>query len=178
MRTGDGMRRDWRPLSSVETISVSLTVQWPYPSFWPPGSRALHDIQSCNGYCLHLTPSSSDSMEPNLTESLSTSGICWCHTKERRCCFGFIDGTVRPICRPQENQGIVYNGHKRVHALKYQSVALPCGMIANMYGPVGNKNYFFQLIFMSCYIHLSHRKFKQRDCSESRSIVEHIKYYK
>lgn len=45
-------------------------------------------------------------------------------------CFGFLDGTVRPIRRPQENQGIVYNGHKRVHGLKYQSVALPCGIIA------------------------------------------------
>ena len=56
-------------------------------------------------------------------------------------CFGFIDGTVRPICRPQDNQRIVYNGHKCVHALKYQSVALPCGMIGNMYGPVGNKNH-------------------------------------
>ena len=85
MRTGDRMRRDWRPLSSVETISVSLSVQWPYPSFWPPGSRALHDNQSCNGYCIHLKPSSSDSMEPNLTEAPYTSGICWCHTKERRC---------------------------------------------------------------------------------------------
>ena len=61
-------------------------------------------------------------------------------------CFGFIDGTVRPICRPQENQGIVYNGHKRVHGLKYQSVALPCGMIANMYGPVGNGNYSFKVL--------------------------------
>ena len=56
-------------------------------------------------------------------------------------CFGFIDGTVRPICRPQENQRIVYNGHKRVYGLKYQSVALLCGMIANMYGPVGNGNF-------------------------------------
>ena len=54
--------------------------------------------------------------------------------------FGFIDGTVRPICRPEENQRIVYNGHKRVHGLKYQSVALPNGMIANMYGPVGSYN--------------------------------------
>lgn len=53
-------------------------------------------------------------------------------------CFGFVDGTVRPICRPEENQRILYNGHKRVHGLKYQSVALPNGMIANMYGPVGN----------------------------------------
>ena len=27
-------------------------------------------------------------------------------------CFGFIDGTVRPVCRPDQNQRIVYNGHK------------------------------------------------------------------
>ena len=53
-------------------------------------------------------------------------------------CFGFIDGTVRQICRPGNNQRLVYNGHKRVHGLKFQSVALPNGMIANMYGPVGN----------------------------------------
>lgn len=52
-------------------------------------------------------------------------------------CFGFIDGTVRPICRPRENQRVVYNGHKKVHALKFQSVVVPNGMIANLYGPVG-----------------------------------------
>ena len=40
-------------------------------------------------------------------------------------CFGFIDGTVRQIARPQINQGVVYNGHKRVHALKFQCVVLP-----------------------------------------------------
>ena len=40
-------------------------------------------------------------------------------------CFGFIDGTVRPICQPEQNQRIVYNGHKQVHGLKYQSVVLP-----------------------------------------------------
>lgn len=54
-------------------------------------------------------------------------------------CFGFIDGTVRPISRPGENQRVVYNGHKRVHALKYQSVALPNGLIGNLFGPVGEK---------------------------------------
>ena len=36
-------------------------------------------------------------------------------------CFGFVDGTVRPICRPNTNQRIVYNRHKRVNALKYVS---------------------------------------------------------
>ena len=52
-------------------------------------------------------------------------------------CFGFVDGTVRPICRPKQNQRIVYIGHKRVHSLKFQSVALPNGIIGNLYGPVG-----------------------------------------
>ena len=47
-------------------------------------------------------------------------------------CFGFIDGTVRPIARPGENQRIMYNGNKRVHALKFPSVVLPNGLIANM----------------------------------------------
>ena len=54
-------------------------------------------------------------------------------------CFGFVDGTVRPICRPNENQSTVYNGHKRVHALKFQSVTISNGLIANLYGPVGIK---------------------------------------
>lgn len=53
-------------------------------------------------------------------------------------CFGFIDGTVRPICRPGKKQRLVYNGHKREHALKFQSVTLPSGMIAQIFGPVGN----------------------------------------
>lgn len=30
-------------------------------------------------------------------------------------CFGFIDGTVRPICRPDQNQREVSNGHNKVH---------------------------------------------------------------
>ena len=34
-----------------------------------------------------------------------------------RNCWGFVDVTVRPICRPSERiQRILYNGHKRVHA--------------------------------------------------------------
>ena len=52
-------------------------------------------------------------------------------------CFGFVDGTVRPISRPGESQRLVYNGHKRVHGLKFQSVVVPSGLIAHLYGPVG-----------------------------------------
>lgn len=57
-------------------------------------------------------------------------------------CFGFIDGTVRAICRPGQSQRVVYNGHKRVHAIKFQSVALPNGMIGHLYGPVGKFSLF------------------------------------
>ena len=35
-------------------------------------------------------------------------------------CFGFIDGTARPISRPIVNQRIMYSGHKRVHCIKFQ----------------------------------------------------------
>ena len=60
-------------------------------------------------------------------------------------CFGFVDGTVRPISRPECNQRIVYNGHKRVHAIKFQSVVTPNGMIANVFGPVGR--YVFEFFY-------------------------------
>jgi len=52
-------------------------------------------------------------------------------------CWGFVDGTIRPICQPGENRRVVYNGHKRVHCLKFQSVVPPNGMIANLFGPIG-----------------------------------------
>ena len=60
-------------------------------------------------------------------------------------CFGFIDSTVplRPISRPGNGQRVVCNGHKRVHGLKFQSIALPNGLIGNIFGPVGkNLNIF------------------------------------
>ena len=50
-------------------------------------------------------------------------------------CFGFVDGTDPRIARPKENQRQVYNGHKRVYALKFQTVVLPNGMIGNLAGP-------------------------------------------
>ena len=56
-------------------------------------------------------------------------------------CWAFIDGTVRPLFRPGENQRLVYNGHKRVHSLKFQSVVTPNGMNANLFGPVEGRRH-------------------------------------
>ena len=44
-------------------------------------------------------------------------------------CWGFVDGTVRPISRPGQNQRVLYYGHKRVHVIKFQSVVSPNGLI-------------------------------------------------
>ena len=64
-------------------------------------------------------------------------------------CWGFVDGTVRPICHPKRNQRLVYNGHKRVHALKFQSVVAPNGLIANVYGPVEGRRHDSAMLAMS-----------------------------
>lgn len=64
--------------------------------------------------------------------------------------WSFIDGTVRGICRPQPRkngtgkmltQQSVYNGHKRKHGLKFQTVVTPDGLIIHLYGPYPGRNH-------------------------------------
>ena len=75
-------------------------------------------------------------MNPTLPESYARA--IQLIVRPLRNCFGFIDGTVTPFCRPDENQRVVHNGHKRVYGLELQSVVLLNGTIANLYGPVGD----------------------------------------
>ena len=56
-------------------------------------------------------------------------------------CFGFIDGTVRRVCGPGVNQRVLHNGHKRVHSIKFQAVALPNGLVGHLYGPVEGRRH-------------------------------------
>ena len=51
-------------------------------------------------------------------------------------CVAFIDGTVIGVSRPGDSgyQHVLYNGHKRKHALKYQAVLTPDGMLLHVYG--------------------------------------------
>ena len=39
-------------------------------------------------------------------------------------CFSFTYRSVRLTCKPDVNQRILYNGHKRVHSTKFQSVVI------------------------------------------------------
>ena len=63
--------------------------------------------------------------------------------------WGFLDGTVRPICRPKVLLCVLHNGHKRFYALKFQSVTTPSGMIANLYGSVEGRRPECALLAMS-----------------------------
>jgi hypothetical protein len=63
------------------------------------------------------------------------------HNVPFRGVFGYIDGTLRPYCRPVVEQQRVYNGWKRVHGLKFQAVATPDGLIQDLAGPfVGTRH--------------------------------------
>ena len=72
-------------------------------------------------------------------------------------CFSFIDGTVRPISRPMSDQGVVYNSHRRVHALKFQAATLPSGLIANIYSQSNLFSLHWHVygIFLSFYLPLT-----------------------
>ena len=60
---------------------------------------------------------------------------------EGPCPWGFVDGTVQKICRPGVNQRLVFNGHKRSHALVWQSLVTPNGLIANLFGPLPGRRH-------------------------------------
>ena len=66
-------------------------------------------------------------------------------------CFGFVDGTIRQICRHGKTQRFVYNSHKQVHELKFLSVALPNGIIANLYGPASKFLVNHDIKFVFCH---------------------------
>lgn len=43
--------------------------------------------------------------------------------------WGFVDGTLRPVARPSRGQEAVYNDRKHFHALKYQIISTPDGLL-------------------------------------------------
>ena len=49
--------------------------------------------------------------------------------------WGFIDGTMRPFCRPGENQEAYYSGHKKNHGFQFQCIMTPDGLMSSLHGP-------------------------------------------
>jgi len=56
-------------------------------------------------------------------------------------CCGFIDCTIRQLCQPLVSQRTLYNGHKKIHFLKYSAVKAPDGLIYYLWSPYeGRRN--------------------------------------
>lgn len=51
--------------------------------------------------------------------------------------WGFVDGTFRPHMRPirQDDQRVVFSGHKRLHGINYQAIVTPDGIVSSLTGP-------------------------------------------
>ena len=62
-------------------------------------------------------------------------------------CVGFIDGTVIGISRRKgsNRQRVMYNGHKRKHALKYLAVNTPDGLILHTCGRIEGRRHDWML---------------------------------
>ncbi|CAN7991473.1 unnamed protein product [Ixodes hexagonus] len=64
-------------------------------------------------------------------------------------CWGFVDGTARPICRPSVNQRLYFSGHKRLHAVKYQAVMCANGIVCQLDGPYPGHRHDAGILFES-----------------------------
>ena len=63
--------------------------------------------------------------------------------------WGFIDGTQGRLYRPNVGQESVFNGHKRIHSLKYQAVICPNGMIVHFFGPIEGRRHDSAVYYLS-----------------------------
>lgn len=60
--------------------------------------------------------------------------------------WGFIDGSFRPVCRPNADQRTLYSWHYRLHGIRFQSIMAPNGLVVNLGGPwVGRRHHFGML---------------------------------
>lgn len=111
--------------------------------FW---EAVVHFLEA-NEHLL-TSPISADFFQPRLARYAEAI-----HAKSKTLdtCIGFIDGTVLGIARPKGNlaQRVVYNGHKRKHALKYQAVNTPDGLIQHVYGPLEGRRHDWTLYIRS-----------------------------
>jgi hypothetical protein len=56
-------------------------------------------------------------------------------------CIGFIDGSNQYCDKPGRYQGILYNGHKRAHLVKWQGIMLPNGIMPMPFGPINGRHH-------------------------------------
>ena len=58
-----------------------------------------------------------------------------------------------PVCRPNEYQPAIYNGHKRVRSIKFQAVALLNGLVGNLFGQIEGRRHDSCMLAASGFLH-------------------------
>ena len=91
--------------------------------------------------------------------------------------FAFIDDTMHATCRPGGNeddgpaaprvplevQEAWYNGWKKLHGMKWQTVIIACGMDIHVYGPLSARSNDLTALGKSCIEDLLRALFEARD---------------
>jgi hypothetical protein len=53
--------------------------------------------------------------------------------------WGFVDGSVHKIGRPESDQRQYYSGYKKAHCLNYMGIVTPDGLMASFTGPFAGR---------------------------------------
>ncbi len=64
-------------------------------------------------------------------------------------CAFFLDATVRPIAMPTVGQQTMYCGKDHVHAIKYQNLIAPNGLIVHQHGPEEGRHHDMHILHAS-----------------------------
>lgn len=128
--------------------------------FW----KDLEDIWSSLGH-LVTSPCSRASM---LTRAPSLVAAVYEKTRCLDNCIGFWDGTVLCVARlcSHATQNVVYNGHKRQHALTFQALTGPHGRFYYVFGSMEGRRHDWTLYtrseleeILSSALHVGGRQF-------------------
>ena len=118
----------WKYLMKPRVLLNLVLQNMTFTAVWRTSTASKNSLLLSNNSLIHLSSSTSrsswnqDILQPNIV-------ALYCNVTHQKGtplqnCFGFVDGTVLQISRPKINKKTVYNGHKRVHGIKFQSIAL------------------------------------------------------
>ena len=126
-----GMYNDLR-VSSVEALCVVLKrLAFPcrYSDMMPRFARPIPELYMIRNKTIHWRGSRWGFKLTDLNQQWLTSQnlMSFANSVYQKGAaldnvLGFVDGTLRGIAHPIQNQRVTYNGHKRKHGLKYQSI--------------------------------------------------------
>lgn len=72
-------------------------------------------------------------------------------------CVGYLDGSNQYISKPHLAQGVLFNGHKRRHCVKWQGLMLPNGIMPMPFGPCNGRNHDAHMLDQSGVVRVMRR---------------------